>query len=92
MVTLEETSAKVNALREEYDREGNEVLKELIGSMLGHAKVGETFEIWYGGWHENFINYILEDFTRDLNGRGISSAFTKEDLKNMYERLQKGVR
>jgi hypothetical protein len=91
MTNLEETSVKVNVLREEYDKRNNEVLTELIGSMLGHAKVGETFEEWYAGWHSDFMTIILEEFTGILSGKNISSPFVKEDLGNMYIRIQKGL-
>ena len=47
MAVLEETSAKVDILMEEYSKRGSEVLIDTLGDMLVGVKRGKSFRLWY---------------------------------------------
>ena len=90
-ITYEETSKKLEVFMKMppsgVDTPPVQIVEDTIGGMIKHCLKGHSFEIWEAEWSGPTCLYqynkLFKDNSNDL-------LMTEDDLKNMYERVQKG--
>jgi hypothetical protein len=68
---LEETSVKINVLREELDKKKDECLIDILSSMLSHVRHNESFEQWVSYMHDWYLGVFIDKFNKILSAKNL---------------------